>query len=152
MQSLNKVLLIGDLDADPEMRYTGQGDAVCTIRLATKESWKDKGSGETKERTEWHRVVLFRELAEVAGRTLKKGARVFFEGKNRTRKWQDKDGADRYTTEVEVFTMLPLDARDEEVPDNIKPVPRKAQGGIPNGLGDDIPFAPMGYRRAAYLI
>jgi single-strand DNA-binding protein len=108
MASVNKVILVGNLGADPEMRSTAGGDAVCTLRLATSEQWKDKASGETREATEWHRVVLFRRLAEVAGQYLKKGSPVFIEGRIRTRKWQDKDGHDRYTTEVEASEMKML--------------------------------------------
>ena len=100
MASVNKVLLIGNLGADPEMRYLPNGDAVCNIKIATSESWKDKQTGEKKETTEWHRVVFFRQLAEIAGKYLKKGASVYVEGKITTRKWQDKDGTDRYTTEI----------------------------------------------------
>ena len=100
MASVNKVILVGNLGADPEMRYLQNGDAVCNIKIATSESWKDKQTGEKKETTEWHRVVFFRQLAEIAGKYLKKGASVYVEGKITTRKWQDKDGTDRYTTEI----------------------------------------------------
>ena len=100
MASVNKVILVGNLGSDPEMRYLQNGDAVCNIKIATSESWKDKQTGEKKETTEWHRVVFFRQLAEIAGKYLKKGASVYVEGKITTRKWQDKDGTDRYTTEI----------------------------------------------------
>lgn len=108
MPSINKVFLIGNLGADPETRYTASGDAVCNIRLATTENWKDKSSGEKREITEWHRVVFYRKLAEVAGQYLKKGSSVYVEGRIKTRKWQDKDGQDRYTTEIEATEMQML--------------------------------------------
>ena len=100
MASVNKVILVGNLGSDPEMRYLQNGDAVCNIKIATSESWKDKQTGDKKEATEWHRVVFFRQLAEIAGKYLKKGASVYVEGKITTRKWQDKEGTDRYTTEI----------------------------------------------------
>lgn len=108
MASLNKVLLIGNLGADPEVRYTTSGDAVTSIRLATTDTWRDKASGEQREATEWHRVVFYRRLAEIAGQYLKKGAQVYLEGRIKTRKWQDKDGQDRYTTEIEATEMKML--------------------------------------------
>jgi single-strand DNA-binding protein len=109
--SINKVLLIGNLGADPEMRSTANGDAICNLRLATNESWKDKHTGEQRESTEWHSVVLYRRLAETAGRYLKKGARIYIEGRVRYRKWQDKNGVERTTAEIEASTMTMLDAR-----------------------------------------
>lgn len=99
-RGINKVILIGNLGQDPEVRYTQGGGAVTSITLATSESWRDKQTGEQKERTEWHRVVFMEKLAEVAGQHLKKGAQVYVEGKLQTRKWQAQDGSDRYTTEV----------------------------------------------------
>src|SRR5690606_22735713 len=111
MASVNKVILVGNLGADPESRYMPNGDAVCNIRLATTESWKDKASGEKRELTEWHRVVFYRRLAEIAGQYLKKGTPVYVEGRIRTRKWQDKDGQDRYTTEIEATEMQMLGQR-----------------------------------------
>jgi single-strand DNA-binding protein len=111
MSSINKVILIGNLGADPETRSLASGEPVCTLRLATTDKWKDKASGETREATEWHRVVLFRRLAEIAGQYLKKGAAVYIEGRLRTRKWQDKDGQDRYTTEIEASEMQMLGGR-----------------------------------------
>lgn len=101
MASVNKVILVGNLGADPEVRFTGSGDPICNLRLATTDSWKDKTSGERREITEWHRVVLYRRQAEVARDYLKKGMPVYIEGRLRTRKWQDRDGKDRYTTEIE---------------------------------------------------
>src|SRR5207344_3549397 len=100
MASVNKVIIIGNLGADPETKYLPSGDAVTNIRVATTDTWKDKTSGEKKEATEWHRIAFFGRLAEIAGEYLKKGSQVYVEGQLRTRKWQDKDGADRYTTEV----------------------------------------------------
>jgi single-strand DNA-binding protein len=100
MASVNKVILVGNLGADPETRFLPNGDAVCNIRIATSESWKDKQTGEKKEATEWHRIVFFRRLAEIAGQYLKKGSSVYVEGSLKTRKWQDKDGNERYTTEI----------------------------------------------------
>ena len=111
MQSVNKVILIGNLGADPERRATASGDAICTLRLATTEKWKDKTSGEMRESTEWHRVVLFRRLAELAGQHLHKGSAVYIEGRLRTRKWQDKDGRDRWTTEIEAGELRFLGSR-----------------------------------------
>lgn len=103
MASLNKVELIGHLGRDPEVRYSPDGAAIANVSLATSESWKDKGSGERREKTEWHRIAVFGPLAEVVGKHLRKGSQVYFEGKLVTRKWQDKDtGADRYTTEIHV--------------------------------------------------
>jgi len=106
--SVNKVMLIGNLGADPEMSYLPSGDAVCNLRLATTEKWKDKASGEAREISEWHSVVLFRGLAEIANRYLKKGAAVYIEGRLKTRKWHDKNGQDRYSTEIEAGEMRML--------------------------------------------
>src|SRR5215470_4697833 len=108
MASVNKVIIVGNLGADPETKYLPSGDAVTNIRVATTDTWKDKTSGEKKEATEWHRIAFFGRLAEVAGEYLKKGSQVYVEGSIRTRKWQDKDGQDRYSTEIrgEVMQML----------------------------------------------
>ena len=111
MAAVNKVILLGNLGADPETRYMPNGDAVATVRLATTETWKDRNSGEKREATEWHRVVFFRKLAEIAGQYLKKGSSVYIEGRIRTRKWQDKDGQERYTTEIEATEMQMLGGR-----------------------------------------
>ena len=113
MASVNKVILIGNLGADPETRYMPNGDAVCNIRVATTESWKDKQSGDKKEITEWHRVVFYRKLAEIAGQYLKKGSQVYLEGRIRTRKWTDKEGQERYTTEIEANEMHMLGGKRE---------------------------------------
>lgn len=111
MASVNKVILVGNLGADPETRYLPSGDPVTSLRLATTDTWKDKASGEKKEATEWHRIVLFRRMAEIAGQYLKKGSQVYIEGRIRTRKWQDKDGQERYTTEIEAEEMKMLGSR-----------------------------------------
>lgn len=107
-RGVNKVILIGNLGADPEVRYMPNGGAVTTIRLATSETWKDQQTGQQQERTEWHRVVFYRRLAEIAGEYLKKGGKVYIEGSLRTRKWQ-KDGQDQYTTEIIADEMQMLD-------------------------------------------
>lgn len=110
-RGVNKVTLIGNLGADPEVRYTANGSAVANIRLATAESWRDKESGEQQERTEWHRVVFFSRLAEIVGEYLKKGSQVYIEGRLQTRKWQDRDGNERYTTEIVANEMQMLGGR-----------------------------------------
>lgn len=153
MASVNKVILVGNLGADPETRYTASGDAVCNIRLATTESWKDKNSGEKREITEWHRVVFYRKLAEIAGQYLKKGSQVYLEGRIKTRKWTDKEGQDRYTTEVEATDMVMLGSRqgmgapassgggyDSESTDYAPAPPRNKPKPAFDDLGDDIPF------------
>ncbi len=154
MASVNKVILIGNLGRDPEIRYLPNGDAVCNVTLATTESWNDKASGERRELTEWHRVTLYRKLAEIAGQYLKKGSQAYFEGRLRTRKWQDKDGADRYTTEIEASEMKMLGRRegggDAPMPrdnpnpaSNAPPSSARTQTGDSGGFGnfdDDIPF------------
>jgi single-strand DNA-binding protein len=111
MASVNKVILVGNLGADPETKYLPSGDAVTNIRLATTDRWKDKASGEMKEATEWHRVSFFGRLAEIAGEYLKKGSQVYIEGRIRTRKWQDKEGQDRYSTEIVADAMQMLGSR-----------------------------------------
>ncbi len=110
-RGINKVILVGNLGRDPEMRYTPSGSAVANLALATSESWKDKQTGENQERTEWHRVVMFNRLGEIAGEYLKKGSKVYIEGKLQTRKWQDNSGQDRYTTEIVANEMQMLDSR-----------------------------------------
>ena len=150
MASVNKVILVGNLGADPETRYMPNGDAVCNIRVATTESWKDKASGEKKEITEWHRVVFYRKLAEIAGQYLKKGSQVYLEGRIRTRKWTDKEGQERYTTEIEANEMQMLgrregmgDAGPRESSGSSRPAPSKPATSSGNGFNDfedDIPF------------
>lgn len=112
MASINKVIIIGNLGRDPEVRYTASGAAVCSLRLATTNTWKDKNSGERMEETEWHSVVLYNRQAEIAGEYLKKGRSVYIEGRLKTRKWQDKDGHDRYTTEIVAESMQLLGGRE----------------------------------------
>lgn len=110
--SVNKVILIGNLGRDPEIRYTPNGLAVANITIATSEVWKDKQSGENQERTEWHRIVMYQRLAEIAGEYLRKGAKIFIEGRLQTRKWQDKNtGQDRYTTEIVADSLQMLDGK-----------------------------------------
>lgn len=110
-RGVNKVILVGNLGQDPETRYLPSGGAVTNITVATSETWKDKNSGQMQERTEWHRVVFFNKLAEIAGEYLKKGSKVYLEGALRTRKWQDQSGADRYTTEIVASDMQMLDSK-----------------------------------------
>jgi single-strand DNA-binding protein len=112
MPSVNKVMLLGNLGRDPEVRTFPNGDSVCNFSIATSTSWKDKASGEKKEKTEWHNIVMYRKLAEIAGEYLKKGSSVFVEGSLQTRKWQTKEGQDRYTTEVVADTMQMLGGKD----------------------------------------
>ena len=110
-RGINKVIVVGNVGADPETRYMPSGSAVTNLTVATNESWKDKQTGEKKERTEWHRVAMFNRLAEIAAEYLRKGSQVYIEGKLRTRKWQDKDGNDRYTTEIIADEMQMLGGR-----------------------------------------
>ena len=110
-RGLNKVMLIGNLGADPEIRYTAGGAAVANVRLATTDSWRDKDSGETQERTEWHRVVFFGRLAEIVEQYVKKGSQLFIEGRLQTRKWQDKEGVEKFTTEIVASDMQMLGGR-----------------------------------------
>jgi single-strand DNA-binding protein len=151
MASVNKVIIVGNLGADPETRYLPSGEAVANIRVATTETWKDKQSGEKKEATEWHRISFFGRLAEIAGEYLKKGSQVYVEGSLRTRKWQDKDGQDRYTTEIrgDVMKMLGRregggDPRPEPAMQSKAAEPKAAGAKKPAGkfddLEDDIPF------------
>ena len=112
MAAINKVILIGNLGRDPEVRYTPNGSAVCNVSIATTRTWKNKDSGEKMEETEWHRVVFFDRLAEIAGEYLKKGRSVYVEGRLKTRKWQDKEGKDQYTTEVMATDMQMLGSRE----------------------------------------
>ena len=111
MPSANKVILLGNLGRDPELRFLPNGDAVCNFSIATTDSWKDK-AGEKQEKTEWHNIVMYRKLAEIAGEYLKKGRPVYLEGRLQTRKWQTKDGQDRYTTEIVADNMQMLGGRD----------------------------------------
>jgi single-strand DNA-binding protein len=150
---VNKVILVGNLGKDPETRYMPNGDQVTNVTIATSETWKDKNSGEQKEATEWHRVVFFRRLAEIAGQYLKKGSQVYIEGRLRTRKWQGQDGQDRYTTEIHADEMKMLGKREGmgDAPPResggSRPAPRSQSQGAPGPMGggfgdveDDIPF------------
>ncbi len=149
-RGVNKVILIGNLGNDPEVRYTAGGSAVTNISLATTGVWRDKESGEQQERTEWHRVVFFGRLAEIAGEYLKKGSQVFIEGRLQTRKWQDKDGNDRYTTEIVAgeMQMLGSPANRTTAPSDFDQTPaeerapaKAASGSKPaEEFDDDIPF------------
>jgi single-strand DNA-binding protein len=112
MASVNKVIIVGNLGRDPETRYATSGSAICNITVATSRQWKDKATGEKKEETEWHRVVFYDRLAEIAGEYLKKGRPVYVEGRLKTRKWQDKEGQDRYTTEIVAEEMQLLGSRE----------------------------------------
>ena len=169
MASVNKVILVGNLGRDPEVRYSPDGAAICNVSIATTSTWKDKSSGERKEETEWHRVVFYNRLAEIAGEYLKKGRPVYVEGRLKTRKWQDKDtGADKFTTEIVADQMQLLGGRegggggggdqsyggDQSAPQSRpasrpassgqRPAPAQSGGGnsAPNfaDMDDDIPF------------
>jgi len=109
VKGINKVILVGNLGSDPETRHMTSGSVMCTFNVATSETWKDKQTGQPQERTEWHRIVIFNRLAEIAGEYLKKGSKVYLEGALRTRKWQDQQGQDRYTTEIVVSELQMLD-------------------------------------------
>ncbi len=110
-RGVNKVILIGNLGRDPEVRYTASGSAVANLALATSDTWRDRQTGEQQERTEWHRVVMFNRLGEIAGEYLRKGSKIYIEGRLQTRKWQDQSGQDRYTTEIVANDMQMLDSR-----------------------------------------
>ncbi len=141
MASVNKVILVGNLGKDPETRYMSNGEAVTNITLATTETWKDKSSGEKNEKTEWHRITMYRKLAEIAGEYLKKGRQVYIEGRLETRKWQDKSGQDRYTTEIIANDMKMLGNRQESKPDQEnKPQKSQASGSGFDDMDDSIPF------------
>jgi single-strand DNA-binding protein len=159
MASVNKVIIVGNLGADPETRYAPSGDAICSIRVATTDRWKDKTSGEMKEATEWHRISFFGRLAEIAGQYLKKGSQVYVEGSLRTRKYQDKEtGQDRYSTDIRGDTMQMLGRRegmggggggggdfDESAPSRAAEPRAAAKAKAPAKTGfddmdDDIPF------------
>ena len=147
MASLNKVILIGNLGKDPETRYAPSGDAICNLTLATTETWKDKSTGERREATEWHRVVFFGRVAEVAAQYLKKGSQIYVEGRLQTRKWQDQNGQDRYTTEIRGDEMKMLGRREDGGTPSPRQSPPQATQRAPaqpaSGFGDmsdDIPF------------
>ena len=151
-RGINKVILVGNCGKDPETRYMPSGGAVTNISVATAEGWKDKQTGETKERTEWHNVVFFNRLAEIAGEYLKKGSQIYVEGSLRTRKWQDKEGKDRYTTEIVANEMQMLGSRsgggsnDNNEYSQERPASSSSRQAAPapamadDGFDDDIPF------------
>ena len=123
-RGINKVILVGNLGKDPEIRYTSDGNPIANLSVATSEEWTDKSSGERREKTEWHRVVLFGKVAEIAGQYLRKGSQVYLEGRLQTRKWTDQNGQDRYTTEVVVDqrgTMQMLGAKNDQAQQNLQP-------------------------------
>ena len=136
-RGVNRVILIGNLGQDPETRYMPSGGAVTNITVATSESWKDKNTGQHQERTEWHRVIFFNRLAEVAGEYLKKGSKVYVEGSLRTRKWQGQDGQDRYTTEIVAAEMQMLDSRSDNAPQHTNPPANRQSAGTPPDDFDD---------------
>jgi single-strand DNA-binding protein len=149
MAGINKAILIGNLGADPEVRYMQDGTAVASFNIATSESWKDKASGEKKEKTEWHRIVAFRRLGEICGEYLSKGKQVYIEGRIQTRQWEDKEGIKRYTTEIVASQMQMLGSKDDSYANNRDTGFRRdetaqgqsAQGpGFPGEPDDDIPF------------
>jgi len=142
-RGINKVIIVGNLGADPETRYMPSGSAVTNLSVATSEQWKDKQSGEQKERTEWHKVAMFNRLAEIAAEYLRKGSQVYIEGKLRTRKWQDRDGNDRWTTEVIADEMQMLGGRGGggSAPMASGPGPSSAPPQpAADEFDDDIPF------------
>lgn len=140
-RGVNKVILIGNLGQDPEVRYMQNGGAVANITVATSESWKDKGTGEQQKKTEWHRVTFYRKLAEIAGEYLKKGSKVYVEGKLQTRKWQDDKGVDRYTTEIIASQMQMLDSRGSSpAQDNHNQAKSNGYQPQQNDFDDDTPF------------
>lgn len=151
-RGINKVILVGNLGNDPEMRYMPSGGAVTNLSIATSETWKDKQTGENQERTEWHKVVFFNRLAEIAGEYLKKGSKVYVEGSLRTRKWQDQSGVDRYTTEIVGAEMQMLDSRGGqsdfsqappahmESASKQQPAKSSSQPSMEEEFDDDIPF------------
>lgn len=151
-RGVNKVILVGNLGKDPEVRYSPNGQAVANCTIATSESWKDKTSGEKQERTEWHRVVFFGRLAEIAGEYLKKGAQIYVEGRLQTRKWQDKEGKERYTTEIVANEMqmlgsrggagMPSEPASEPAGAYESAAPARSGGGKSSApdFDDDIPF------------
>lgn len=136
MRGVNKVILVGNIGQDPDVRYMPNGKAVTNLRIATSEQWKDKQTGDKQERTEWHSVVMFDKLGEIAGQYLKKGSQVYVEGKLQTRKWQDKEGKDRYSTEIIASEMQMLGGRQQS---DERPQ-RQAQAKDDVPFDDDIPW------------
>lgn len=147
MRGINKVILVGTIGQDPEIRYMPNGDAVCNLSLATNEEWKDKQTGEKKSKTEWHRVVLFGKIAEIAGEYVRKGTSIYIEGKLQTREWE-KDGIKRYSTEIVVDSMRGVMQLLGGKPESAKAEPAKKpqpsqQAAPPDSFDTDIPFAPI---------
>ena len=138
MAGINKVIIVGHLGNDPEMRSMPNGEAVANISVATSEAWTDKNTGERREVTEWHRIVFYRKLAEICGQYLKKGAQVYIEGRLRTRKWQDQNGQDRYTTEIQGDVMQMLGTRPQSVDGTNNPQPMPQQDASANAFDDSI--------------
>lgn len=142
-RGINKVILVGNVGKDPEVRYNQGGGAIANITLATSDTWRDKTTGEPQEKTEWHRVVFFGKLGEIVGQYVKKGSKIYVEGKLRTRKWQDQSGQDRYTTEVVADEMQLLDSRPTGQPDPQHTAHQQRQGGNTNGtMPSSIPTPP----------
>lgn len=142
-RGINKVILVGNLGQDPEVKYMPSGQAVANISIATTESWKDKQSGEKVEKTEWHRIVFFKRLAEIAGEYLRKGSQVYVEGRLQTRKWQDQSGNDRYTTEIVANEMQMLGGKGSDggaITQSSQPQAAAPQSGSQDDFVDDIPF------------
>lgn len=140
MASVNKVILVGNLGKEPETRYLPEGGAITNITMATTYTWKEKASGDKKEETEWHRVSFFGRLAEVAGEYLKKGASCYVEGRLRTRKWQDKEGNDRYTTEIVADSLQLLGSKRDAEPAERQERKPASTGGSVSDMDDDLPF------------
>jgi len=143
MKGVNKAIVIGTLGQDPDVKATANGGTICNVSVATNESWKDKNTGEKKEATEWHRIVMFGKLAEIAAQYLKKGSQAYFEGRIQTRKWQDGQGNDRYSTEINASQMTMLDSKGQsgpakDYPESGNSKPEPAGGG--DGGFDSIPF------------
>lgn len=128
-RGINKVIIVGNLGNDPEVRYANNGAAIANLSVATSESWKDKNTGEMQEKTEWHRIVMFNRLGEIAGEYLRKGSKVYIEGKLQTRKWQDQSGQDRYTTEIVANEMQMLDSRGDNAGGGYQPRQQAPQQG-----------------------
>ena len=144
MAGINKVIIVGNLGNDPEIRTMPNGEQIANISVATSESWTDKNTGEKKTQTEWHRIVLYRRLAEIAGQYLTKGSQVYIEGRLKTRKWQDQNGQDRYTTEIQGDNLQMLGGRQDEPKQakasKAKPEPLSAMAEKDDSFDDNIPF------------
>ena len=145
MSGVNKVIIVGNLGQDPEVRHMPSGDAVATISVATSETWKDKKTGENQERTEWHRIVFYKRLAEVVGEYLSKGSKVYVEGSIHTKKWTDKQGVDRWTTEIHGKELQMLSGKSDYKSSSVKPdVPHKSSAAqeftADESFDDDVPF------------